>query len=268
MENTAKKKEWSTVKLFGWNYHTHPCLQFGDYDNSCEAERGNVLFAIKDSANIWSGQVEYNPKLDKVLIHGVDITNPNAMRRAFAEYGIQYSSLPYDEATTTDIEADWEAIQIRGDPPHAILYTYTTSTVLFVRNDVYEGSEYREALETDDILSDDSNEEVELILRDSAWTHTVRGDLEQALIHIWKTDHELHADMCGVIVRHTGRGEGEIIVRDKLLKDAFWQHLHERNDFGHFENTAWEGFAPDVVARAILPVLIKDTPRKTPTHVN
>jgi hypothetical protein len=254
--------EWQQTQLFSTDYFTHTHIQFGDLDSSCEGERANVLFALRELTNKWEGDIEYNPKQDKVQpINTTKETQPNLLQwRVWGVLVTGYNPAePEERAMFDDL---WSIPR----PPNAILYQHLHGQVLFIRGDLLEEHNFRTALNTDPVLCSDSNEEVELILRDSAWEHTVKQDLEESFVHLWKTTSAGHKRLCGWIVDHDGTGGGVCHVNPKHLKDAFHQYLTNRNDFGYFDNTVWEGFETEEAAQAMIPILEQLTPRRRAPH--
>jgi hypothetical protein len=253
--------QFEQTNLFDHNYITHTYLQFGDLDTTCEGERANVLFALRELANKWEGDIEYDPKQDKVQPHGtLDRNQPNLLQwRAWGILITGYS--PTEPEDINMFEDRWSL-----PPPKAILYQHLHGQALFIRGDLLEEHSFRQSLNTDPVLCEDANEEVELQLRDSAWEHTVKQDLEAAFVHLWKTTSAGHNRLCGWIVNHDGTGGGVCHVPTKHLKAAFWQYLTNRNDFGNFENTTWEGFTPEDAAASMIPILEQLHPRRRAPH--
>jgi hypothetical protein len=253
--------KFKQTNLFAHNYITHPHMQFGDLDTTCEGERANVLFALRELTGNWQGEIEYDPKQDKVQPHGTLARNqPNLLQ--WRVWGILVTGYnptePKDKSMFMDL---WSL-----PPPKAIIYQHLQGQSLYIRRDLFKEHKIRQALNQNPVLCSDTNEEVELILRDSAWEHTVKQDIEAAFVHLWNNNLAGHKKLCGWIVDHNEIGAGVCCVPSKHLKEAFWKYLTERNDFGNFENTTWEGFTPQDAAVSMIPILEKIHPRTRAMH--
>lgn len=228
---------WDTIEAFGSTYQTNPSIQFGDYDNSSHEERANVLWCLREATSLWSGEIAYDYKLDRVVPEGLSDTEKRTAW--WRKHHVIYTGIHPIERTEIMVgTAGWP--NKTGVPPKAIFYTHGQGSVLFLREDILEELELDHANASGaSPYCSDTEDEVLHLMRDGAWNQTIHADLERALIHLWDHDRQAHRVLCPTYVAHdtTTRTGVCMIPKDKLHK--LLQSYLDATGTPPFENTAW-----------------------------
>ncbi len=228
---------WDTIEAFGSTYQTNPSLQFGDYDSSTHEERSNVLWCLREATGLWSGEIAYDYKLDRVVPEGLDDTEKRTVW--WRTHHVIYTGINPVERTEIMVgTAGWPTRT--GSQPKAILYTHGQGTVLFMREDILEELELDHATASEvGAYCSDTEEEVRILMQDGAWNQTIHTDLERELVHLWDHDRQAHRVLCPTYVAHDTTTRTGVCLISKADLHKRLQCYLDATGTPPFENTAW-----------------------------
>lgn len=210
------------LTIHGVKYIRPPACSFGDYDNSSEVERANVLAVLR----LATGVATFDEDSLMCSVGHMQGLSANYIRYSGSldqcddgYMGIRSTSLLRDEvqAVLATTERGPGVIHVTGE--HGF-------EEVWIAEWFDEEHTILDALEDYPLLDDHIHQDVEWVLQRSAWKSFLRDELCGELLGI--PDHGLPLT-----------SDDELDISDAELWSAFTDVLSERGDWGHFENTSW-----------------------------
>lgn len=214
--------EITKIVFMGQTYITTDYLSFGRYDNSCEIERANVLFALRLVTDLWHGEITYDPDEDSIDVDVPD-ENPNKCLRT----GADPSHPDFKD------HIDWPHSQA----PVAIQHLSYYGQRLFILEDTATQYDFIHLLEEYPLIDDETDSEVEAILQDHNWKTNISEDLQLLIVEYAKAN-----DAAKALLRYDPDDpddEPSPKFKEEHLKAAFWEAYQQLGSPGYFENTTW-----------------------------
>lgn len=215
-----------TLTIHGVKYIAHSLCSFGDYDNSSDVERSNVLTVLR-----WAvGAASFTDSMTCSVGHLYGLS-ANYLR-----YSGSLEDLSDEKAQTRSVSSSVLRDVIRE---HLDLYGRAPDVIHHVGSHGYEAVLFSErfdeeysvldSLRTYPVLCELAQQEVEMAIQWSGWTNYLHEELVSEITRI------APLDVWGL----PATSNGELDIPEASVWRAFWEALSDKGNFGFIENTSW-----------------------------